>query len=220
MISKPKTITQEISSKIHTMIGLLHPAVFDKATLNNMLTEIEDIVDSVITTSKVGGSRMTDTKFKAVETCIEDYESLVKEIKMDIYAQELGEVRSKLIELDAKIRKLIRTINLLSSEEKASFRILDESGYTFSIGELSEIDEKICKLSPTAQRVLKAVIDSPLKAVSISDLARRVGAVDSEGKVSSDFHEVIGEITSTIPELVALEPTSSGKAFVLRWKGW
>lgn len=215
------TITAEVSRIIRKMHEYTDPATFDKNKMLELLSELEDIVDAYLTGVNYG-EKVTDLKFKAVKAVIDEYVGLVRSVKKNVLDAKVSEIREQLIDLDMKIRDMLRTINLLRADSKGvvAFELLEESGYTFAVDELSELDARISKLSPAAKRVVKAVVDSPIKAVSLVDLARRCGMVDEEGKPSSKFAKVLEELISTIPELIAIEPARGGTGTIIRWRGW
>jgi len=215
------TITAEVSRLIRKMHEYTDTTTFDKNKLLELLTELEDLIDMYLTGVNYG-EKITDMKFKAVKAVIDEYVELVKTIKRSILEANVTELRDQLIELDTKIRDMLRTINLLRADNKgvAAFEILEETGYSFGMDELSELDTRINRLSPTAKRVVKAVIDSPIKAVSLAELARRCGMVDEDGRPSARFAKVIEELLSTIPELISIEPSKGGSGTIIRWRGW
>jgi len=215
-----KTITGEISKTISEMLELVESSLFDRRELLNKLDYIQDLVDSYITGLDYGS--LTDMKFKAIKAEIDSYVEQVKQVKEDILNANVAGLRQALLDLESKIRSLFRSLSLLRGEgsEISAIRLLEESGYSLGIDELGEIDSKIKRLSPQAKRVIKALIDSPLKAVPLGELAKRLGYIDEEGRISSDFQKVIEEILSAIPSLVSLDPTEGGRGYVLKWRGW
>jgi len=214
-----RTITSEISRIIRELCDLIDPTTFNKSEFLEKLAEVEDIVDNFLTTVNYG-DKITDMKFKAIKSCIDEYVELVKAIKREVYLSNVSGLRELLLDLDSKIRDLFRTVNLIRSDTSSVFKILDDKGYSFGVDELYELDSKINSLSPSAKRVIKALIDSPLKAATVTDLAKRCGMVDEDGRPISDFSRVIEEILSTIPEMVSLDASAGGRSTLLKWRGW
>jgi len=215
-----KTITAQISSIIAEMLDSVDSALFERKILLNKLSVIQDLVDSYITSLDYG--HITDMKFKAIKAEIDSYDEQVKQVKEAIVNANVDGLKQALLDLETKIRNLFRSLSLLRGEggDISAIRILEESGYTLGMDELAELDSKINRLSPPAKRIIKAVIDSPLKAVPLSELAKRLGYVDENGKILTDFQKILDEIMSSIPNLITLEPAAGGRGIMLRWKGW
>jgi len=216
-----RAITSEISKRIREMHEYTNAATFDRKLLLEKLAEIEDMMDAYLSSINYG-DRITDTKFKAVKACIDEYVSLVKSIKKDILDSNVTDLRDDLVELDEKVRELVRTINILRSDSTgiSALEIMEDAGVPIGFEDLSDIDSRIDRLSPVAKRLIRAVVDSPVKSIGVSEAAKRIGMVDDSGRPTSSFKKVLDEILSTIPEYISIEPMKSGKGTVIRWRGW